>query len=522
VSVRRTGTRNVQRGSGLQTLTNLGQTGVSKPGTTTGVAAPVRNGLQGQTVGLTMTYVPARWWSLEAAVGQDGEDTETHRFGPGYTTPTDTAYAFSQTQNERRSQRVATTVQVPIGALAQGTIAMGSDGWQSLLSSSGVTAPSVFSAATTSASRTASHNAGAFIQSQLGLWDRLFLMYGLRAEWNPNFGAEETPTYAPRYGIAATNSAGPLTVKLRASYGRSTRPPAAGLKSEKLAIQALGATDPRLPYWGTDFPFYLANPELAPEHQKGGEGGIELYWGSRASLVVTRFNQTVDGLISQVSGLDSTRSLVPCQTDDICTAFGKSADADGYVYLHLAKYLNLASIRNQGWELQGSTVLGAVTARAIYSWTKSRTMGVDPRYRPFIPVGTFGFEQFQQGAAFNYLPEHTWMVGMTYSTVRSTVDVTVNGNGQVPGVGGIGVYAIEHFNNFTIRLPHELYNYNGAGSAGPGRPYATADINATHRFTPSVESVLQIRNVGNFYANDLDTRYATMGRQTKAGVRIRM
>lgn len=213
---------------------------------------------------------------------------------------------------------------------------------------------------------------GGFLQGQLALKDALFFTYGLRAEWNPNYGEEAQPNLAPKYGVAYTKELGFMTTKLRASYGRSTRPPA---DDQRLGERETNAVS--ISRWGT-YDVVLANPELGPEHQQGGEGGIELYFGNRGSLVVTRYNQTVNNLISEVP-IDSVQSLV----SDAVFDCGTPKD-NGYCYTKQWQNLNVGSIRNQGWELQGSINTGPFTTRGTYSWTKSRVIGITPKYSPLV------------------------------------------------------------------------------------------------------------------------------------------
>jgi outer membrane receptor for monomeric catechols len=51
--------------------------------------------------------------------------------------------------------------------------------------------------------------------------------------------------------------------------------------------------------------------------------------------------------------------------------------------------------------------------------------------------------------------------------------------------------------------------------------YAMADLNASHRLATRVESVLQVQNLTDRYTNDFWGTFATMGRQTRLGFRIR-
>jgi hypothetical protein len=47
------------------------------------------------------------------------------------------------------------------------------------------------------------------------------------------------------------------------------------------------------------------------------------------------------------------------------------------------------------------------------------------------------------------------------------------------------------------------------------------DLNTSRRFTRLIEGTLQVHNLGNKYTNDHDGGYASLGRQTKVGLRIR-
>ena len=68
---------------------------------------------------------------------------------------------------------------------------------------------------------------------------------------------------------------------------------------------------------------------------------------------------------------------------------------------------------------------------------------------------------------------------------------------------------------WSVRDQRNLYfNHNSR--------YVLADLTASHRFTPHIESVLEMQNVGNHYSNDFAASYATIGRQTRAGFRIRL
>jgi hypothetical protein len=358
----------------------------------------------------------------------------------------------------------------------------------------------------------------------LGLVDRLFLTYGLRAEWNPYFGADQLPNLAPRVGAAYTTDVGPITAKLRASYGRSTRPPGVG------ALNGVPNTLPALTAVYGKFDYTIANPDLGPEYQQGGEGGLELYLGSRASLVVTRYNQTVDGLIQWINARDSVRSLMPnplifgmpCSfwleqygPGGICS----SQDAAGYTYAWQHQSVNAVGIRNQGWELQGSVVTGPFTTRGTYSWTKSRSMGVTARYRWLFPP--ISYPLLQSGATFQFLAEHTWAFGTTYARRNTTVSLNVSGVGRLRGA--VDAVQLRMFSG-NIRLQQDRQNIRAAwdgnySASNPG--YALANLMIDHRLSSRVGCVLDVSNVANRYTVDEDAGQATVGRTGKVGIRVR-
>jgi outer membrane receptor protein involved in Fe transport len=527
MTLRRSITQSITRGSLFQTATGYQETGWYTKDSYVGLDDPTAHSLTGQTLGLTLSYAPTSWWSQEVGIGQDASDAERRQTARGYAFGiSDTTLLLVQSHIDRRSLRYTTTVRLPVTSFAQATVTAGTDSWQNLTSSMTVysqtlTGSLIDAYGAPTISRQPDHNTGGFLQTQLGVQERLFFTYGLRAEWNPAFGDEAQPNYAPRYGVAYTQEVGSLTAKLRASYGRSTRPPQRLQKLAQTIAEWYGSSwasyyQPRFePYYGGVFDIYLANSELAPEYQQGAEGGLELYFGTRASFVVTRYNQTVDELIATTI-VDSVRSAVPCpEPNDVC--FADSRDAEGYGYLRQFQSRNIASIRNQGWELQGSMNFGPITTRGTYSWTKSRTIGVMPKYRAFFTPDSY--PQFQPGATFQFLPEHTWALEMTYARGSSSVGLNVTGTGQATNIQND--FYFQSLDS-RIRLPQNKLNVSNAFRyTNFNSGYALADLTASHRFAPRVEGVLQVQNLADHYTADSYAAYASMGRQLKIGARVR-
>jgi len=510
---------NQQHGNSAQTYAEYAQDGYYTSTGGQSLSRPTEASSNARTLGLTVGYAPFSWWSHELVLGNDVSNVDSRGTGIIYQYVGDSTLSLTQGTTELTSIRYATTARVGIAPQAQLTMTLGGDGWKSLATSTSaggtsLTGPLNFATVT----RQPGHNTGAFFQGQLGIADALFLTYGLRAEWNPNYGADVLPNYAPRYGATLARDIatpwGIMTAKIRGSYGRATKPPETGLKAPAAdtyqpTLAAFGPHDNR-----------LGNPDLTPELQQGGEGGLELYFGSLASLTVTHYNQTVSNLILDVYPVDSVRSLLPVNQLTLPSWYYTSIDAQGYGYLGQDQNLNVADLRNQGWELRGTTTIGPITANGTYSWTKSRMIGVTQRYRSLFPPI---YMALQPGASFGGVPEHTWAFGVTYSRAATTVALNVTGLGQIPvDFDGSPLYPL--LLNPSIRLQGDRaavssgwYTYRFSNTAG----YALADVNAAHRFTGTVEGLLQVQNLANSYRHERDPLNATLGRQTKAGVRLR-
>jgi len=461
-----------------------------------------------ETVGLSVGYAPTTWWSHQFTVGHDASDSEKesdpyHFYGTG-----DTTFAFRSAHYGKTSVSYSTTARTPVTSIAQLVMTAGADEWNDItiytdalslphLSGmlNGTYPPSIF--------RQPNRNSGAFVQGQLKFFDALTFTYGLRAEWNPNYGKAVQPNYAPRYGVAYAFETGGISAKFRASYGRSTRPPTFDQKVEKSAWDDPYSASYYKAYYPNNFDLQIANPDLGPEFQQGGEGGVDLYFGKLGSLIVTRYNQTADGLIAGAA-VDSVRSI----------PYPYGPANNQYYYLQQLKNVNIGSIRNQGWEFQGTVNTGPLTTKGTYSWTKSRMIGITPAYRALFPVSSY--PQYGPGAVFNNFPEHTWALLLQYGKANSVVSLDVHGIGMLYRYSDDLSWGI-----WSIRLDGDKARMSLQGYRALSRGYTTTDVNATHRFAKHVELVAQIQNLGNYYRSDYSTLYPVMGRQSKFGVRLR-
>lgn len=519
VNLRRTNGQNRQTGSTFQVSTDRVQRGLSAPVAYIGGAAPTLSTYDGETMGLTLGYTPLSWWSNQLILGSDVSSTEGRTTAPGYLfSAADTTLSLTQGEDRKVSLAYHTTVQLPIASFAQLTMTGGGDGWHSLttsLSASTTTLTGTFNdpcqvdgSSCTSLSRQVSHNAGGFVQGQLALYDALFVTYGLRAEWNPDYGKEQEPNLAPRVGVAYTQTFGNLTTKLRGSYGQSTRPPFHGAIDGELVTY-----QPYNEIWGAKLYGTLPNPDLGPEHQQGFEAGLDLFWGSYASLSVTHSNQTVSDLIALVT-VDSARSLVQ-DPGGYCTDNPTDCGSDSYRYFEQPQFANVANIRNQSWEFQGTFDVGPWTATGTYSWVKSRSLGMTPKFLAQFPASQF--PQYQPGATPTFLAEHTWASGLSYARGSRTIRLNVTGNGQIYSQSSEA-----YLQYITARLlADRALASNTSRFVSLNGGYIIADLNVTQRFSSHLEGLLQIHNLANTYRNDFLATLASPGRQTQVGLRIR-
>src|SRR5690606_39241428 len=96
-----------------------------------------------------------------------------------------------------------------------------------------------------------------------------------------------------------------------------------------------------------------------PEEQAGTEFGADLFWGSRVTLHVTRFDQRASGLVQPV--VVFAPSAVP--------VLPRPGDPLGR---NLALQLqNVGAIVNGGWEMEGSVRSGPLQVQGSLTLTSS-------------------------------------------------------------------------------------------------------------------------------------------------------
>lgn len=182
--------------------------------------------------------------------------------------------------------------------------------------------------------------------------DALFVTGGLRLEDFAGVAATDGLVSLPTVGAAVVHRFGGATAKLRASYGRAIRSPAAAVGASWIAQEA---TVPR---------------RLPPEEQSGFESGVDVFFGSRLALRVTHFDQHAYSLVQPVAIVSS-----PANPNN---SFGSRL---------LYSLQNVGEIANRGWELESSLTSGRLTLTGTMSLVDSRVARLADGYGGDLRAG---------------------------------------------------------------------------------------------------------------------------------------
>jgi iron complex outermembrane receptor protein len=190
-----------------------------------------------------------------------------------------------------------------------------------------------------------------------------YLTAGLRAEQNTTLDNLNV-SVLPMLGAALVQDYGPVTVKLRSAYGRGIRP-------ATTPVRDAGWFDPQR----------AMLLDLAPEQQSGIEAGLDLFFGKRLSVQLTRFDQLASGLIQRVAyvaydqrGAEESGNLPPSE----------STAQDRHISYVLQ---NVGEITNRGWELKSDWRIGALSLGGTYSTVDSRVRRVATSYLGDLRAG---------------------------------------------------------------------------------------------------------------------------------------
>ena len=370
--------------------------------------------LRQQTYGATASVQATSSWQHALTVGYDQTYYYENQTQPRFTTPSDSFLHVTAFHEAKTSLLYHTDLKLRLGAAVVGTLTGGVDfaAFDYVYSyTGGATRITGALDGSTSVYRSPWTSTGYFGQVQVNVGEQLFLTGGLRAERNPNFGADYGTAWSPRVGAAYVLGLGRATVKLRASYGEGIRAPDPGLRDARQDA----------------FSMQLANPFLAPERQRGFDGGVEIYAG-RASIGVTYYSQRAIDLVDQAS--------VPPPPGDTLFTY---------------QYQNLSRVKNDGWEFEGRLPLGHVQLTGTYSITTSRVQQLPPGFGGDYRVGDriLGAPQSSAGTTITYSPlsRTTLTASMTHIGHWTNLDyVSFFGfiYGHQPFRGSVRAYWMEY------------------------------------------------------------------------------
>lgn len=417
------------------------------------------------TYGVRLGFAATPHWHHSLTLGQDETLYEYFNTAARYTTPADSLRELFSSRETKSSVAYNTTVDLSFGRALSSTLTAGVDHYRSQLVF--LYSPALRSAEGSLAGligqRAPWSNTGYFAQLQADLHEALFITAGLRAEQNDNFGADYGLAYSPRLGASYVRSVAGATIKVRASYGDAIRPPLGGQKAE----------------YRTSGYVQLANQNLGPERQSGWDGGVDLFFGDRASLSITRYDQTAKDLIDLVFIPDSTSDLT-------------------------YQNQNVGEIRNRGWELEGRVRTRHVDFTATYSLVSSRIARLAPHYSG----------DYQLGDRVLAIPSASGGITVAYRPIRRT---TITGN-------------LVYIGSWTNRDLLALYGFYYGGDAyrGSGRAYWSRyaavtkfNLGVAQEFTRNFTGFVRVENVADVHAFESDNSNPPTGRTTLFGARLR-
>ncbi|HKS04966.1 MAG TPA: TonB-dependent receptor [Gemmatimonadaceae bacterium] len=306
------------------------------------------------------------------------------------------------------------------------------------------------------------HAAGAFAQARVRL-GRLVVSGGARGERLSEVGDNLGTVWASTAGASWSHELSVATIRVRAAWGSGIKPPEAGMARE--------AT--------TDGLRQAANDELAPERQRGVEGGIDVYFASGPFIRVTAYNQRATDLIQQVLLRDN--------------------DTTRRTY----QYQNVGVIRNRGVEFEGGRRVGAFTASASMYLPRSEVVKLAPRYSG----------EFQPGDALVEVPEAAGALSLRYENARVQAELGATVLGPWTGYDWIEVMRVE-LGQATARDAVRDYWMRYPGVI---RPYITGSL----RVSAHAQLFVRVDNPANSADYVRDNLSPTLGRLAMIGIGTR-
>lgn len=309
-----------------------------------------------------------------------------------------------------------------------------------------------------------SRSTGAFAQARVRIGQRLIVSGGARGERLSSVGANLGTVWASTAGATWSHEFTHATMRVRAAWGNGIKPPEPGMERD--------AT--------TNTLRQMANDDLAPERQRGIEGGVDLYLASGPFVRVTLYDQRATDLIQQV--------LLRNASDTVRRTY---------------QYQNIGVIRNHGVEFETGARVGAFTASASAHVPRSEVVTLAPRYSG----------EFQPGDGLVEVPEAAGVASLRYDGARVHVEAGATWIGAWTGYDWIEIMRVElgqaterdAVRDYWMRYPSVV------------RPYIATSLGVTDRWRVFAR-VDNPANEGEFVRDNLSPK---LGRVAIVGVGTR-
>lgn len=325
------------------------------PGMST-TAAPLPQSMREYTIGANATVTPDERWSHSFVAGIDGYrlDNVQRNITP-IPSVADSALRAAQGGADRVTLRASSVVHFNQDNPTRASLTF--SGEQSTLRETQVMTRDGDATGRVSTKAPPTHDfvswqnsTGLTTQASAVFRDAWFATGGVRLEHDSQLEAPDETVLLPMLGLARVNDYGPLTVKLRAAYGKGVRPPS--------ALEHMGSWQPQAG-WPTQ-------TSLGPEEQAGTELGLDVYLLRAFTLQITRFDQRASGLIQEVA--------VPADSSPISRRVSYALQ-------------DVGQISNRGWEVGATGGVSRLTIAGTLSMVDSRVARLATGYTGDLLTG---------------------------------------------------------------------------------------------------------------------------------------
>ena len=389
-----------------------------------------------ETYGLTLSYKTNENWTSNLTLGYNNLGSKS-----ASRTATSGLYSVVDSKTKRYTASLNSSYQLKFNEILTSSLTLGTD-WTQYSHpyfSGKVTDRNSYSFIDSNPGYVI--NSGFFGQTQISLYDFIFLTGGLRADKNPS-GATNAYTWSPRVGLSSVYEVEKWMVKGRISWGQSVNIPS--------ATYVAGLT-------GTSY-VILPNPDLKSEVQKGWEFGADVYYSNSVSIGITYFNQKPTNLITSVNLGTSSSGL--------------------YQY----QYQNVGEVKNEGFEIKAvAHPFSWLTININYGQTKSCITELGTRYSGTRKVGD----------ALEGVPKYTLSLNLEITPIEGT-SITLSGFqfGEWKGYNTYGYY-------------YDVYTGNATGKSYSVDYYITypsytkINVGVNQKVTKFLSAYLQVNNLSN-------------------------